>query len=499
MTKNLSRTALRALAFAAVAAVAFSSVPAVAEEPAIRIASSDVTSEFPEGFRIKVRADAEAEVSFIAVRVKIGQQRRGAYDYLCQDRPSEECEATADGIVEGEMLWRTNTGARYVPPGTVITYNFEVEDANGNFLETEQEEFIYHDARFEWEEVSEGPIAVAYHGPVAARAELIRDAMIDTLNVMGPILGADTTTPIRVTMYNNTREMLQALPPGSTTIRRELVTEGQAFSEVGTLLVLGGGRMAAGTASHEVTHILVHRGGTSVFRGIPSWLNEGLAEFGNVDPGYSYEIALEFAVATKRLLPVMFMETLPGDPEDVIIFYGQARSIIRFMIDEFGASRMTELMAELQGGTNMDDAMLGVYGHDRLSMDTLWRQSIGAEPYVPPDTEKVRPTPIPGRTLGLFTLTPQAQGETVASKAEQPAPTPTAEPPTPTPTPTPAPSPVAAAAPDASGSDDGAEGQGTASSGGCSASLGGGSPLDPMSGAMLLGLAALAFRRRLRR
>ena len=173
---------------------------------------------------------------------------------------------------------------------------------------------------------------MAYHGPVATRADLVRDAIIDTLSLIGPILGAETTTPIRVTMYNNNREMLKALPPGSTTIRRELVTEGQAFPEVGTLLVLGGDRMAAGTASHEVTHILVHRGGTSMFRRIPSWLNEGLAEFGNVDPAFSYEIALEFAIAQNRLLPVMFMDVLPGDPEDVIIFYGQARSIILLMI-----------------------------------------------------------------------------------------------------------------------------------------------------------------------
>lgn len=501
MTNSLSRIALIAIVIT-FTALALSATPAAADESAIEIVSSSVTSEFPEGFRIKVQTDSEAEISFIAVRVKVGQRRRGAYDYLCQNRAGQECEGTAAGLVDGEMFWRTNTGARYIPPGTIITYNFEVEDADGNFVETEQEEFIYHDARFEWEEVSEGPITVAYHGPVITRAELVRDAIIDTLSVMGPILGADTTTPIRVTMYNNNLQMLPALPPGSTTVRRELVTEGQAFSDVGTLLVLGGGRMAAGTASHEVTHILVDRGGSSVLRGIPSWLNEGLAEFGNVDPGFSYDIALDFAVATRRLLPVMFMERLPGDPEDVIVFYGQARSIIRFMIQEFGASKMTELMAELQGGTNMDDAMLKIYGHDRLAIDTMWRESVDAEPYVPPDTEKARPTPIPAPTLGLFSLTPQAQGETVASKADEPTPTPTAVPPTPTPQPTAeaALTPLAAAAPDSPGSGGGAEEPEPTSGGGCNAALNGGaSPLDPLSGAMFLGLAALAFRRKLRR
>ena len=138
---------------------------------------------------------------------------------------------------------------------------------------------------------------------------------------MAPILGVEDEGPIRVTMYNNVAEMLVALPPGSSTIRRELITEGQAFNKVGTLLVLGGGRMSTGTASHEVTHILVHRAASSVTGNIPDWLHEGLAEFGNVSPSFSYDIALDFAVHSGRILPITSMPGKPGSPEDVIIYY----------------------------------------------------------------------------------------------------------------------------------------------------------------------------------
>ena len=323
---------------------------ASAETGTPSIKSSSVTSEFPEGFRIKVEATGE-DIDSVAVRLRIGQQTRGSYDYLCQDKPGEECHESGGAQtvdIESELFWRTNSLARYIPPGTAISYNFEIEDSEGNRVETEPEQFIYYDARFTWEEVSEGPITVAYHGPVKVRAETVRDAIVDTLGIMGPILGAGTEEPIRVTMYNNVKEMLEALPPGSSTIRRELITEGQAFTQVGTLLVLGGGRLAKGTASHEVTHILVHRAGDSVFRSVPAWLNEGLAEYGNVDPGFTYDIALEFAVATNRIMPMMFQQGLPGDPEDVIIFYGQGRSIVRLMIEAFGPKKMAELMATPQ-------------------------------------------------------------------------------------------------------------------------------------------------------
>ncbi len=410
----------------------------------IRMIESDVVSEFPEGMRFTLQVEGESEIEEISVRVKVGQNENTVYEYL---------EFDEDTLVESELFWRTGIRGRYIPPGTIITYYFEVIDVDGNEFSTEPAEFIYHDARFEWEEVIEGPVAVAYHGPVRRRAEIVLEAITETLDFMGPLLGADTTIPIRVTMYNNIKEMLEALPPGSSTIRRELITEGQAFTDLGTLLVLGGGRGATGTASHELTHILNHRAGDSSFRGIPSWLDEGLAEFGNVAPGFSYDIALEFALGTDRLLPITSMPVLPGDPEDVIIFYGQARSIVQFMIFEYGPRAMRELLAVLREGTNMDDAISQIYGVSRIELENKWRYTIGAPEYVQPERDSARPTPISRPSVQLFSLTPQAGSAPVGTIESTPTPTPAPATPTEPPAvaklePTPVPEAAPAAAPE---------------------------------------------------
>ena len=350
---------------ALLACVAFTSAVAsdlhASSADVITVVSTDVVSEFPEGMRFSVQVEGQNKIEEIAVRMRLGHQSREVYQYM---------EFEAARLVDTELFWRTNSGSRYIPPGTIVTYRFDIADDSGNRLNTESVEFIYHDARFSWEEVSDGPVAVAYHGPVKTRAEILLDATQQTLDVMGPLLGADISIPIRVTMYNNVKEMLDALPPGSTTIRRELITEGQAFTNVGTLLVLGGGRGAKGTVSHEVTHILTHRAGDSIVRNIPPWLDEGLAEYGNIDPGFSYDIALEFALGTDRLLPITSMLALPGDPEDVIIFYGQASSIVRFMIVAYGLDAMRELMQTLSSGTNLNDAIQGIYGVARVELET---------------------------------------------------------------------------------------------------------------------------------
>jgi hypothetical protein len=474
------------------------------EDGPISVVSSVITSEFPEGFRINVEASGEAEIVSVAVRLRIGQLTRGAYDYLCQRGdliPAAEWRCNdleSAQTVDGELFWRTNTRG-YIPPGTIITYSFEIEDSEGTVLKTQEEEFIYYDVRFKWDEVSEGAVTVSYHGPVKTRAEIVLDAIVQTLARIGPLLGSDIEEPIRVTMYNNVKEMLEALPPRSVTISRELITEGQAFAAMGTLLVLGGGRLAKGTASHEVTHIIVHRAGNGTFRRVPPWLGEGLAEYGNISPGFSYDIALDFAVATDRLLPITNMRNLPGDPEDVIIFYGQARSIVEFMIARYGPEKMAELMAAHKRDKSTEVAIQEVYGLDIVELENLWRRAISAPSYVPPEEGGVRPTPAPLRAFLPYSLTPQPEAETIGDRSDEPTPTPTPEP-TATPTPAPpttvpptaTPAPAAAAPP--------AEEPGPeepAATTGCRAPLNGGSQAQDLAVAgLLLGLVGLGLRRK---
>ena len=380
--------------------------------------SHSIKSEFPAGFRIMATAISnKSDIDSIAIRLRIGQQIRGAYDYL-------ETDVQKGKQVTGELFWRTDTGSRYIPPGTIITYNFEIETVSGDRVETEQQSFIYFDARFvddkgisRWEEVSDLNVTVAYKGPVKKRAEDVLRVINETLEKMRPVMGdAALEDPIRVTMYNNRKEMLEALPPKSPSISRELITEGQAFIEFGTLLVLGGGRLALGTASHEVMHIIVHRAGDSIFRRVPAWLDEGLAEYANVDPGFAYAIALEFAIETDRLLPHVYMPAMPGNSEDVIIFYGQSQSIVQFMIDMYGTEMMRKLMQEFKKGTNIDQSLINVYGFDRASLDNAWRAAIGAKPLERGRSSIARPTPVPQNVPLMYSLTPQAKSELISSK-----------------------------------------------------------------------------------
>ena len=171
------------------------------------------------------------------------------------------------------------------------------------------------------------------------------------------------------------------------------------------------------------------------------------------------------------------------------------------MVDELGAGKMKELMATMKAGKKIDDAIQEVYGLTLLELDNLWRDSIGAAPYEPPEAGRVAPTPIPMPAVLLYSLTPQPDTEAIGDTIDEPTATPTAEPTAPTipllaaasgEAPEPSDASEAAATPD--------EENPPATGTGCFAPLpGSATAVDVATVGILFGLAGLAFRRRLPR
>ena len=456
--------------------------PAHADGGNIEVISSSITSEFPEGFRVKVKARGDENITSVQVRVRVGQRSHGSIDALCQGGEFVSfdrwiCNALEPAkSVDAELFWRTNTAGSYIPPGVVIVYGFVIKDSGGNILETEEEEFIYHHPGYEWSEISEGPVTISFHGPIESRARLILEAALETFEKMRPVLGNEVDKPVRITVVNNRKEMLEAQQIRSEALARQTQTLGQASTDEG-LAVMIADRNSRGTASHEVAHILIFRAGHGTFGRLPSWLDEGLSEYANLDPGFEYDLALEFAVDTNSLLPFMYMDSPPGEAEQLIIFYGQGRSIVRFMLERFGNEKMRELMAEHKRRGNLERALKEVYGHDLVELENMWRVTIGAPPFIPPDESKLAlPTAVPRRTLGLFSLTPQADTEVISAKTDVP-------------TATPAPEPAVAPTPEPAAT--GAKGSGCGAPTEAAAGA-----LDVTSVGILLGVVGLGFRRR---
>ena len=182
-------------------------------------------------------------------------------------------------------------------------------------------------------------------------------------------MGVADTGPIRMTMYNDVAEMRDALPTTSEVQERSLITEGVSFGDTGVILVLGTTPRVDGVTSHETVHFLVRHAMGKLSHVVPAWLNEGLAEYGNVDPSSSYDRAVNFRLSQGTLLPLTSMTAVPGKPDDVMLMYGVARSVVAYMVNTYGAGPMQMLIEGMRAGVHIDDALAEAYGFDRVGLE----------------------------------------------------------------------------------------------------------------------------------
>lgn len=420
MTFALNRTVLAALVvLAATALYVADTSESSAQGSPVTFVNFGMESQFPEGIRFFADIESDIEVEDVRVIFDVGDRNVTQYNYLDIPRGTRS-------LINGQLFVNTNTPERYVPPGSVIKFQLEVLGSNGEAYLSERREELLLDARFEWESVTDGPVTVYYHGPVRSRAETLAAKSREVLQIMAPVTGSEIETPIAVMLYNNNAEMIGAVVPRSTTISRELVTEGQAFGDENTVLVLAG-RSDIGTATHEITHILVDRA-TNGATLVPFWLNEGLAEFGNLDQTISYTRFLEWGIGTGRLPSFRSLNRPPGDPNLTLVGYGSGRSAVDFIITEFGEEKMAELLATLGAGIPIGSAVQIVYDMSLDDLENAWRKSIGADEYVAPTVTPtsavVVATPTPNTLLPLTLEDIAAAGQPTANAVAEDTATP---------------------------------------------------------------------------
>ena len=381
----------------------------------ILILSEDVVSEFNENITFKIKASGPDPIDEIRVFLKSLGSERSTYRYL---------DIARGEVADGEYVMNLR-GTNYRPPGTIIRYSYEIRDVAGRVLRTDDREHLYLDESLEWESVSEGLLTVYYYGDfVEKRARTVLEASQMTLDNMGKLLGILPEEPIRIVSYSNYRDMSRGLPFRSQAVREELETQGQAWTDERVLLVLSSGPTVTGIASHEFTHILVAEAAGRFVAAVPAWLNEGLAEYGNVDPTPIYGRALAYAVYTRRLKPLWYLQSLGGEPDDILIGYGHGVSVVTYLIDRYGDGKIADVMAEIKQGDTVDEALQTVYGFDQFGLDSEWRLAIGLEPFDSREqgTPETAPVPEPRDDQAATPLPTARPQDTPASER------PTAEP-----------------------------------------------------------------------
>ena len=326
----------------------------------------NVTSEIPEGIKFSIELLNYDEIDDIQVKFKIDGRNSFQYEYLKLPKDNNLIE----------HFFSTLQSSRYVPPASKIEYYFEIFFKDGSTYRTEIKNDILLDSRFEWDLVQGDIVDVYFHGPVSRRAKNVLEACDKSVNDISNLLGVDTNKRISLVMYNNYSEMFDVVVKKSQTQAGSLITEGQAFSTENIVIVDGGARSALGVATHEITHIIVSRATKDSYVGVPLWLNEGLAEYGNIEQDSGYDRYLEWAVDTNRLFPFSSLNRFPGNPNLTLVAYGQSKSFIEFLVKEYPEENMKNLMKEISGRKSIDDSFISSYGKNLNDLESEWKSTL---------------------------------------------------------------------------------------------------------------------------
>lgn len=331
----------------------------------IRPVSTTTEINFPDELVIRLQVEADEEIREITVFYRLGRQKTTIYGY-----PS----FTPGTRVETEFRISTG-GAEFLPTGVDMEYYYVVRDAAGGRFESERTVIEYKDPAFDWQRAQEGELAILWHDRPRRDVERVLDDVAPKIEEIKSLFGLDEVGVMKAVIVNSRREARQSFPFISEAATSGHLYGGFAFGEMGVFILHG---LYPNGIIHEMAHLLLHEAVDSPLARVPSWLNEGLAMYFEEDSANRHP---ELASAQRRgdLLPLRSMFSQPGRPRDVHLFYAKSRSVVGYMMNEHGADAMTDLLARLDGGKSIEEAVRASYGMSLDELDRRWEAYLTGE------------------------------------------------------------------------------------------------------------------------
>ncbi len=364
---------------------------ALAQET-VRVLKEEAVGRYPEEIRFSFEAEADAEV----VGVTLAYQVEGS-PYTTVTEP----EFTPGRRIQVEYV--LDTQIHFFPPGTIFSYYWRLELADGRTWEGETQTFVYHDQRFDWKEVGDEEIRIFwYRGDREFGQEMYRVAR-RALDRLAEELGARPRRQIRIYVYGSYDDLETALPPNSQEWIGGQARPASALVVTAIWPSSRADREMRRILPHEITHLVNYQVSRNPYNSLPTWLEEGLAVYFQEVDDPTDETVLQEAIDEDRLIPLRaLVGSFPADPDRAYLSYAESGSFVRFLMETYGSDKVGELVRIYRKGVTHAEALDAVFGKTIDELEVEWRAWLGASlPGGPPallpreGTPEVRPTEAP--------------------------------------------------------------------------------------------------------
>lgn len=379
----------------------------------ITVRKSEAWANFPQNITFLLVAESAVEVDRVTLIYGVTTEScfssQARHDMEFQPAVSVELKWEWDLFRSGDL-----------PPGVEIWWQWEIHAANGNSFTTEVQKQIIEDTYFQWKKLQSGLISLYWASGNNAFGQALLNIAVSSTDRLSRLAGLTSESGVKLYIYPSAEDMKSILAHTTEWMG------GVAFPEH-KIILIGIAPTNLDWAKQVIPHELAHlememRTYNCLSQSIPSWFNEGMAEFAEGPvPEYERSAINEMLLKDSLQSLVSLAEGFPADPRNADLAYMQSRQVVTFMIETHGQEKMQALLDQLQSGENMDSALRSIYGLDTNGMDQTWRASLGfgtaPEPSFTTATPVKKGTAIPTMAL-MQPLSPATETPTQA-----PAPT----------------------------------------------------------------------------
>jgi hypothetical protein len=133
------------------------------------------------------------------------------------------------------------------------------------------------------------------------------------------------------------------------------------------------------TIKHELCHLILHE--HIQRRNLPRWLDEGIAQWvcGGIDEiiFQNRGSLLDTAVLSGRFIPLRSLQhEFPRDKHSLLLAYEQSKSVVEYLIKQYGEKGLRNLLQNLKNGHPIEDALYDVFGISFPDFEAEWRNHL---------------------------------------------------------------------------------------------------------------------------
>jgi hypothetical protein len=133
------------------------------------------------------------------------------------------------------------------------------------------------------------------------------------------------------------------------------------------------------TFEHELYHLLLHE---HIRRAdLPKWLDEGVAQWASggvadiINPGN--KDVLKQSVLSSTVLPLNDISiTFPAQPRKFVLAYQQSKSLVEFIVSEYGEDTLRAVLHSLKQGEDIETAVVRNLSIDLYDLEQSWKQKL---------------------------------------------------------------------------------------------------------------------------